>query len=237
MRVSLANLQVEVVQHAKGQATGAVILCHGFGASGADLVPLAGELARRDSRLHTVRFYFPAAPIALGFGDARAWWNIDFDFRERLAQGARGWETFYAAVPEGMDVAQLQLGRLLAEVLAQDGLPMSRVVLGGFSQGAMVATDLALATDAPCGGLAILSGALVARERWTARAAARTTLRVLQAHGREDEILPLAAGEALRAMFAKAGVSVAFSTYPGGHAIFSDELDALAAFIAGAISG
>src|SRR5438552_18316161 len=53
-----------------------IVLLHGFGAPGDDLVPLAEVFAHG---LPGVRWVFPAAPLELpmGFGDARAWWMID----------------------------------------------------------------------------------------------------------------------------------------------------------------
>src|SRR5690349_11153768 len=68
-----------------------VVLCHGFGAPGDDLVPLAPEIVRVAPALAaSTRFVFPAAPLSLGdmgHGEARAWWPIDF---VELAHAARG---------------------------------------------------------------------------------------------------------------------------------------------------
>ena len=69
-----------------GQPTGAVVLCHGFGAGGDDLVPLHAELVELQPALARQRFIFPEAPLSLGPG-SRAWWMIDFEAIERLQAG------------------------------------------------------------------------------------------------------------------------------------------------------
>ncbi|MGV3621849.1 MAG: phospholipase, partial [Archangium sp.] len=87
MHTELAGLEVEVFQAEEGPPSAAVILCHGFGAPGDDLVGLAPELVKLQPSLKSVRFYFPAAPInlgELGWGDARAWWLIDMAAVQRL---------------------------------------------------------------------------------------------------------------------------------------------------------
>ena len=63
------------------QIRAVVVLCHGFGAPGEDLVPCAPELySATETELRHVRFVFPAAPIQMdpsGLYDSRAWWPID----------------------------------------------------------------------------------------------------------------------------------------------------------------
>ena len=74
MRTTLGDLSCHVLlEREPGQPEGAVVLCHGFGAGGDDLVPLHRELCGLDPRLERQRFIFPEAPLSLGPG-SRAWW-------------------------------------------------------------------------------------------------------------------------------------------------------------------
>lgn len=210
----------------------AVVLCHGFGASGEDLVPLAPALAQAAPQLaQGVRFVFPAAPLslaAMGMPRARAWWQLP---PEVLMGLERDWATFQDAVPEGLATARRALHAVVDAVAAGSGLPLSRVVLGGFSQGAMVATDLALRLEEPPAGLALLSGTLLARKEWMRLAARRVGLPVLQAHGRFDDVLPFAQAEALTTLLAGAGLDVAWLPFDGPHTIPTETLEALADFL------
>src|SRR5271154_4029215 len=63
-----------------------IVMTHGFGAPGDDLVPLRDELLGMKPSLKKCRFIFPAAPVELG-GGARAWWMIDSDTIARLQSG------------------------------------------------------------------------------------------------------------------------------------------------------
>lgn len=217
-----------------GEARLAVILCHGFGAPGEDLVPLAPELVRLAPDLsEQVRFVFPQGPVdlgELGYGDARAWWMIDFTELSRAVQG--GSEALLAyrrRTPDGLAAARRRLLALHAELART--FPPQRIVLGGFSQGAMLATDLALRLEEPPAALAVLSGAPVAEEEWARRAPARAGLPVLAAHGRQDPVLPYAFGVALRDLLAGAGLDVDFVPFDGGHGIAPIVLERLAALL------
>lgn len=240
MHTTIAGLDVEVLQAAAGAPSAAVILCHGFGAPGDDLVPLHDELLRLEPRLASTRFYFPAAPLALpgpGFG-GRAWWMIDVEAlmaAEHATAEAR--RAFTQTEPEGMAAARRALRKLVDEVATGDGLPMNRVTLGGFSQGAMLATDVALRLDEAPAGLVILSGTLLLEPVWRARATARAGLPVFQSHGRSDAILSYAAAQSLHELLEACGLRVDFVPFDGGHGIGPGVLPALAAFLGRGLPG
>lgn len=210
---------------------GLLVLCHGFGAPGTDLVGLGPELARLDDRLgSTIPMVFPEAPIDLGpqYMGGRAWWHIDVG---RFTE-ARSPEEILALAskdPEGLKPARRKLMKTLDVLMQQTGLPMSRIVLGGFSQGAMLATDVSLRSEEAPAALCVYSGALIAKDAWAARAPHRKGLKVLQTHGRQDPILPFMIGEALRDLLTEAGLDVSFSAFNGPHTISGDGIEDLAA--------
>jgi phospholipase/carboxylesterase len=213
----------------EGGGTGpVVVLMHGYGAPGTDLVPLWRELAVPEQ----VRFVFPEAPLELGFG-GRAWWNIDMArLQDRFSAGSA--ERLTAEVPAGSDVARAAILELL-EVLEQEhGARPEQVIIGGFSQGAMLATDVVLRSTRPFGGLAILSGTIIAKPEWLPLLPARRGLKVLQSHGRADPVLPFAVAEQLRDALTNAGLAVEFIPFNGGHGIPSAALTGLARLIHGA---
>lgn len=226
LNTTMAGLRVRM----KGAVGGgvaprlAVVLCHGYGATGTDLVPLAGEMERMRPGLleHTV-FVFPEAPLSLGdlnplFGDARAWWHIEVGrYTSAMATGNIG--SLLDEVPEGLAKARRKMRALVDELQRTLGLDMDQIVLGGFSQGAMLAVDVTLHLEEPPAALAILSPALIARPVWLRRAPIRRGLRVLQSHGRQDQLLPFAVSERLRDLLVEAGLSVTFEPFNGGHEI------------------
>jgi phospholipase/carboxylesterase len=200
----------------------AVVLAHGYGATGRDLIGLTQAIGIvRPSLLASVVFLYPAAPLDLsdhGIPYGRAWWHIDLDrllnrpTPELLARFRRN-------CPEGLPEARALVENMLAAAGERFGLALDRFVLGGFSQGSMLATDAALRMKDGPAALAILSGALVNETEWRDLAAARSPLSVLQSHGRQDPILMYPQATALKELLADAGHEVQFVPFEGQHEI------------------
>ncbi|HEX8819454.1 MAG TPA: dienelactone hydrolase family protein [Archangium sp.] len=210
----------------------AVVLCHGFGAPATDLVPLAQELVELKPELGAkVRFVFPAAPLslsAMGMPYARAWFHLP---QEVMMGRERNWDEYAASTPEGLVQARRGLMSLLAALSAATKLPYGRIVLGGFSQGGMVTTDVALRLEEAPAGLCILSGTLLSQDEWKQRAEKRKGLPVLQSHGRYDDILAFSQAERLQKLLTDAGLPVEFIPFNGPHTIAPEVLERLAEFL------
>ena len=237
---TIASVPCRVVQQDSTPPELIVVLCHGFGAPGDDLVGLGAELLEAIPALGPhVRFVFPSAPLTLahlGMGPGRAWWMIDMERLMARQMGAGPEEIVQhlaKEVPEGLANARKLLLGLLSELMAQTKLPMSRIVLGGFSQGAMLATEVTLRLEEAPAALIAFSGALINQADWEKRAPLRKGLKVLQAHGRQDPILPFETGTGLRDLLTKAGLSVDFVPFNGGHTITLEALRKLGALLEG----
>jgi phospholipase/carboxylesterase len=201
-----------------------VVLLHGFGAPGDDLAGLWRQVAAPSG----TRYAFPEAPLTLDpslFGGGRAWWMIDFAKLERALAGLET-RDLTREVPEGLAAARDHVERMLDELGADE-----RLVLGGFSQGAMLACDVALRSERPLAGLVLMSGSLIAEDEWTPLVPRRAGLPVLMSHGRSDPLLPFALAERLRDLLADAGLGVKFLPFGGGHGISDGVIDTLGRFI------
>jgi phospholipase/carboxylesterase len=205
----------------RAAVTRAVVLCHGFGAPGDNLVWIGDALRREAGLAASTAFVFPAGPLSLesvGLHGSRAWWR--FDFLRMAQEGVTGaLALLRREMPEGLAPARRQLLALVEQVCRQWSLAPGDVVLGGFSQGAMLATDVALRMEEPPRALAVFSGTLICEEEWTRRAPTRRGLRVLQTHGRRDPLLPFAGALALRDLLVGAGLSVDFHAFDGAHTV------------------
>jgi len=226
--LSLGTLRARIAggTDREGGGTGpVVVLMHGFGAPGTDLVPLWRELSVPQS----VRFVFPEAPLELGFG-GRAWWNIDMArLQERFDAAAV--ERLIAEVPDGIAESRRAVLSLLDALERDFSAQPEQTVIGGFSQGAMLATDIVLRTERKFAGLAVLSGTLISHGEWLPLMPARAGLPVLQSHGRADPVLPFAMAERLRDELSTAGLAVQFVPFNGGHGIPGPAQDGLAKLI------
>jgi phospholipase/carboxylesterase len=227
----LGRLHVRLTGGTDGRGGGngpVVILLHGFGAPGDDLVALWQTL---DAPPDT-RFVFPVGPLSLqmGDGESRAWWMIDLEKLQRDRAAGRSRDLSHE-VPKGLVEARGEVLALLEDVNRRLGADPRRTVLGGFSQGAMLACDVTLRTDRPFAGLVLLSGTLLVKHEWAPLMPKRRGLRVLQSHGSDDPLLPFAQAEQLRDLLSQAGLAVDWIGFRGGHEIPPVVLARLGAFL------
>jgi phospholipase/carboxylesterase len=192
-----------------------VILMHGFGAPGFDLVDL-GSMFEVPSE---VRFVFPEAPLALGpgFSGGRAWWMLDMALFEARARGERIDRS--DDIPDALPAVSASLTTLVEQVEQRFALKRKQVVLGGFSQGSMLALDVALHMAEKPAGLLLMSSTLIATPRWTPRMASLADLPIVLSHGAQDALLPLADAERLAQLLRDAGTKLRWVEFRGGHEI------------------
>jgi phospholipase/carboxylesterase len=207
----------------------AVLLCHGFAAPGDALVPLARSLDVGPS----TRWFFPEGPIAVDRGrgeEGRAWWPVQPGLRQALL--ARGHaDRLLEETPPGLAAARAALEEALDALERDHGVRHDRLILGGFSQGAMLITEVALGATVPFAGLAILSGTMLSAARWAAAAEVRgPSIHAVMSHGRGDPLLPFAHAEALRALLERCGAAIDWVPHDGEHEIPPLVGDRLGAF-------
>lgn len=206
-----------------------VVLCHGYGAPGSDLVgvvsewvDLLGEAAAK------FRFICPIAPHSLaelGLPTGRAWWPLNTARMMELLQAQR-FDELHKETPPGLAESRDALAALVntarQELADQMGCPADAVplALGGFSQGAMLAMDTALrGSIAPPELLIQFSGTVICQPQWTECLSRLEHTRVYQSHGKIDPLLPFQSAERLRDLLASAKIKVDFHGFIGPHTI------------------
>ena len=216
VRTSVKSDKVDGVE-ARSPLT--VVLLHGFGAPGDNL---ASFVERIDAPVDTT-FILPEAPGMLDdimllnlVDDARVWWAKD---ARRLQLEVHGEAVPATRIYEALAQAREAVVTMVDAVEAETGASGDGIVLGGFSQGAMIAVDVALHTSRPLAGLIVLSGAMATDGDWMSLMSGRRELPVFQAHGTEDERPSFAAAEKLRDAMIEGGMRVTFSSFTAGHGI------------------
>ncbi len=210
------NLQtIEINPAAAPRAS--IIILHGLGADGTDFLPMADELDL--AAVGPVRFLLPRAPVRRvtinGGQPMRAWYDLlGLDLAKREDE-------------TGLRDAMQQLGQLIQREVAR-GVPASRIVLAGFSQGCAVALGAGLRHPDRLAGLAGLSGYVPLADTSAAeRQPASQGLPVFLAHGRSDGVVPLARGTAGRDLLQGLGCDVEWHDYPMEHSVCMEEVVAL----------
>ena len=203
---------------ARGSATHLVVLCHGYGADGNDLIGLAPHWQRF---LPTTTFVAPNAPDRCP-GAGYQWFPIS---RLDAQEVRRGVESAAAAFED-----------FLGAELARHALPPERLILVGFSQGTMLSLHVGLQRGAK--PLAILgySGMLAAPD--SLPTAGSDAPAVMLIHGDADATIPPQAMFASAAALGQAGFSVQWHLSRGvPHSIDPDGLLLGGQFLSMAVKG
>jgi phospholipase/carboxylesterase len=221
------GLQItQVTQMREAERGGvAIVLLHGFGAAGDDLAPLAKSLLRSQ-----VRCILPAAPLSLGDG-GRAWWDIDASDRPRYVTDEPGPPKRTTLPNFQLEVARSAVSGVLRTI--RERYAPTSLFLAGFSQGAMLSLDLALAGSEPLDRVAVLSGALLVDAAAHLQDPRGRRPAVFISHGRQDPRLPFAGGERMKSELEQHGFSVTWRAFDGGHAIPPAIVSELSLFLFG----
>jgi phospholipase/carboxylesterase len=210
-----------------GQGPPTLVLLHGYGSSAEGWEPFTKTIRWP----HGGRFVFPQGPEVFarsdGGLDGRAWWPLDL--LSHIPPG-QSLADLSQTKPEGLKDAASRVEDLLDGLQRHPGGP---IVLGGFSQGAMVASEVAFRSDVKLRALVLLSGTLVDEASWERHFESRRGMPVFMSHGRGDQTLPFAAAERFRLKLEAAGAKVTWVPFDGGHEIPAAVVVALNRFIDG----
>jgi phospholipase/carboxylesterase len=203
----------------KGAATSLVVLLHGDGANGDDLIALGNMW---QDRLPGTAFVAPNAPEAIpGMYGGLQWFPLT------LRDPGEYWR--------GVSAARPLLDRFLDAELVRYRLSPDRLVLVGFSQGCMLALHTGLRRAAAPAAVIGLSGLLAGPEH-LGEITARPP--ILLVHGEVDELIPADALHIAREQLAAADLLVEWHVRPGlGHGIDDAAQEIAAHFIASALRG
>jgi phospholipase/carboxylesterase len=202
-----------------------LVLFHGYGADGADLAPIASELPVRVP-IHAA---FPDGPLVLridGVASGRAWFPIEVEAIQKASMSGTSVD-WSAAEPHGMPEGRAAV----TEFLKSLGVPWSQLIIGGFSQGGILAVDLALRAPEPPLGLIVLSANLINEKEWRVLARARKGLPFLQSHGTSDPILGYQGAKRLETLLKDNGLKGEMLSFEGGHGIPVSVIEAMGRFI------
>ncbi len=200
---------------ASGRTRSLVVLLHGYGASGDDLIELADMIS---TALPDTAFAAPHAVETMPYPGRAAyqWFPLTELEPAALAAGTRG--------------AASALDGFLAAEMVRHNLQPSRLALVGFSQGTMMALHVGLRQAIAPAAIVGLSGVIAGAETLKSEIACRPP--VLLCHGAADEVIPAGALHLTREALSDAGVPVEWHLQERlGHGIDEAVVDLMASFL------
>ena len=209
MSETLPAIEIET----KPKPSHTVIWLHGLGADGNDFVPVVKELKLPPLGIRFVFPHAPMRPVTINGGFVmRAWYDIAYQ------------ELAFKEDERGLRESQ----KLIEELIVREntrGIPSSRIVLAGFSQGGVLALQTGLRQSKLLAGLMALSSYLpMSPMIEVERNAASNSVPIFMGHGITDNIVPLALGRMSRDTLIKLGYEVEWHQYTMPHSVCAEEL-------------
>jgi len=197
-----------------------VIWLHGLGADGRDFVPIVGEI---DLPPEPIRFVFPHAPVqpvTINNGmSMRAWYDIVADDLARRED------------ERGVRASQGLVEALIAHE-RERGIPASRIVLAGFSQGGAISLQTGLRHPQRLAGIMALSTYVpIAATLEAERNRANADVPIFMAHGSQDPIIPLGHARRSRELLERLGYPVEWHEYVMPHSVSPHEIRDIGAWL------
>lgn len=196
-----------------------IIMFHGYGADAADLAGLKDGFSFNDR----CNWLFPNGPLSVPIGPGwtgRAWWAL----RMSDLDANLDWSTLR---PQGLE----QAANTVMKMMASMKFDWKDVILGGFSQGAMLATEVYLKAPQNPAGLICLSGTLISEAQWSEVAIQRKGTTVLLSHGESDQVLPHKGSLNLQKFFEKNEIKTQFISFRGAHEIPQSVINKMESYI------
>jgi phospholipase/carboxylesterase len=188
------------IRHPRGEPEGALVLLHGRGSDELDLLPLIDELDPGGRLLGVT----PRGPLQLPPGGAH-WYVVP--------------RVGYPHPPTFHD-SYARLSEFLDALPHTFSVPSERVVIGGFSQGAVMSYALGLGPGRPSPlAIVALSGFIPRVPGWDVELDGRAGLPVAIGHGSFDPVIPVDFAREARQRLAEAGLEVSYSEKPIGHGV------------------
>lgn len=195
---------------ASGTTKSVVILLHGYGADGNDLIGLAPHLARA---LPDTTFYSPNAPFPCEMSPfGRQWFSLaeyDPEFLRRAPETMSG---ALAAMAEGANKNASFIHDFIDHVMESHGISEDKIALVGFSQGTMMSLQTAPRREKQLAGVVGFSGALLGEAAFAAELKSRPPVALV--HGTADPVVPIEASRLAKGTLEANGIDVSLTERP-----------------------
>ncbi|KPV72599.1 uncharacterized protein RHOBADRAFT_32247 [Rhodotorula graminis WP1] len=220
-------MSAPMIVRPQGKHTASIIFAHGLGDTAQGWYPLARALSEKPQFAH-VKWVLPTAPVAPVTANGGYRMTSWFDIQQIDPR---------AGLLAEDDAGMLSSVRTLSALISDEvdaGIPSHRVLVGGFSQGAVISYLTGLTSERRLAGVVALSGFLGMAGKVKAMMTDHAAkLPIFHGHGDADQVVGHRFGQQTVDKLREYGCKdVTFKTYPGmGHALCPEEQEDLEQFI------
>ena len=200
--------------------TPVILLLHGYGANAMDLFPISDLKCFKPARWIFIEA--PHAPPEIAAFGGKSWFHLDIAHFQKLISEGR-FDEVYKRHPEDINIVHNKLSIFLDSLLIRP----SQLILGGFSQGAITATDFILTKKIKPKALIHFSGSLIKYDIWSQHGFA--DIPIFQSHGHYDMTLPINGAHKFKEL--SNSKNHQFEVFEGGHEIPIEILKKCADFL------
>jgi len=195
-----------------------MVICHGLGDSSEGFAYVAEQLA---SQMPYVKFVLPTAPtqpVTMNMGMPMPSWYDIKGLDERANEDCKG-----------IAESRARIESILEQEHSSTGLPYSRMVLAGFSQGGALSLFTGLQLDHPIAGIVVLSGYLPAAKQFRPK---QFKVPIWHGHGSMDPMVQLSMAEKTKQRLIQAGVeNYTLQTFSIPHSVSPEEIRHMMKFV------
>jgi lysophospholipase-2 len=203
--------------------SGLVVICHGLGDSAEGFSDVAESLAQQMPYLKFILPTAPTQPVTMNMGMPMPSWYDIVGLDERANENCKG-----------IDEARARLAGILEREHVATGLPYSRMMLAGFSQGAALALFTGMQLPLPhqkLAGIVVMSGYMPAASQFKLTPGLED-VPILHCHGTQDPMVKFALAEKTKAKVLECGATdYTIKSYPIQHTVSPEELAHVSEFV------
>ncbi len=204
-----------------------IVVFHGYGADAQDLMGILPELNEFFIKktgatvLDFYQFRFAQGPYSVPIGPGwtgRAWWTL------QLSQLQQDWSNHKPAELETLEP-------LVKKMILDLNIHPNQIILGGFSQGAMLSSQVFLNFGEPLLGLISMSGSVINQSLWFEKIKSIQKTSVFISHGEQDGVLPIKGSQKLMMAFKESNHLVKWTPFQGAHEIPLKSIDKMSDYL------
>ncbi|KAL3908062.1 MAG: hypothetical protein SGARI_003239, partial [Bacillariaceae sp.] len=191
--------------------SGLIVICHGLGDTAEGFADVAEQFAEQLPHLKFVLPTAPTQPVTMNMGMPMPSWYDIVGLDERSNENCKG-----------IEESQAKVKAILKKEHEETGLPYSRMVLAGFSQGGALSIFTGLQMEEQLAGIIVWSGYLPAASKLKV---SHPKTKIWHGHGTQDPLVQYAMAEKTKYKLLEAGVEdYDLHSYPIPHTVSPAEL-------------